>query len=158
ADRVPCPRILYFSSSNPVTGHPYLIREWVEGSRLENVAQELARQEIVELADSVGASLAAIHSYTFQHGGFFDDRLSVAVPIDLGSRGLIEFARQCLIEGEGEKRLGSQLAAQLMQFLADEAGLLDEWEGPPCLSHSDFGGSNIIVRKGSSAWQVVAVL
>jgi len=158
ADRVPCPRFFYFSSSNPVTGHPYLIREWVEGIRLEKAAPEMARQEIVALGNSVGATLAAIHSYTFQRGGFFDDNLNVAVPIDLGSRGLIEFGRQCLIEGAGEERLGSKLAAELMQFLASEAGLLDEWTGPPCLSHSDFGGSNIIVRKGSAAWKVVAVL
>ena len=157
-ERVPCPRALYFSSSNPVTGHPYLIREWTDGRRLETVVPGVASHELIELAHSLGATLAAIHSHTFERAGFFDGDLNVAVPLDLGSRGLIEFAHECLIARAGGQRLGSELTAELMQFIASEAGLLDEWTGPPCLTHSDFGGSNILVRHESSAWKVVGVL
>ncbi len=158
AERVPAPRVLYFSPSNPVTGHPYLIREWTEGSRLEEVASGLELEDRTRLARSLGATLAAIHSHTFTRAGFFDGDLNVVIPVDLGSGGLIEFARRCLTEGPGGERLGTELAAELMRFIAREGSLLDEWAGDPCLTHSDFGGSNILVRCESTGWNVVAVL
>ncbi len=155
---VPTPEVKYFSPTNPFTGHPYMIREWIEGKRLELVAPLLTPQELSTLGRSVGETLAAIHKISFKEFGFFDENLNVADIIDPGSSGLIEFAHQCLIIKNGEQRLGKDLAAKLIDFVASESQILDEWKEPPSLTHCDFGGSNILVAPGSDGWRVAAVL
>lgn len=155
---VPSPEFLYFATENPFTSHPYVLMEWIEASRMENVILNLPAEDIESLGQSVGAALAAIHSFKFEHGGFFDAQLDISDPIEVGSAGLIAYARHCLIDGVGGERLGLSLTQRVLSFLESEAALLDEWDGKPCLSHSDFGGSNILVRKETDGWKVAAVL
>jgi len=45
-----------------------------------------------------------------------------------------------------------------MAFVDAEAALLDTWEGRPCLTHADFGGTNILVRPVGEGWALAAVL
>jgi aminoglycoside phosphotransferase (APT) family kinase protein len=46
APRVPVPRMFFAASENAITGHPYMLREWVAGERLEVVAQQLGPLEL----------------------------------------------------------------------------------------------------------------
>lgn len=158
APNVPVPRFLHFADDNPITGHPYALREWVEGTRLEVAAPALRPEQIGQVGRSVGAVLAAIHAITFPQTGFFDDDLNIAQPISVGGDGLRAYLHQCLIEGRGQDRLGPELTQALLAFAGREAGLLDAWSGPPCLAHADFGGSNILVRETARGWAVAAVL
>jgi aminoglycoside phosphotransferase (APT) family kinase protein len=155
---VPTPNVIYFSPSNKFTGHPYMIREWIEGDRLEIEAPKLKPQEVVSLGRSVGATLASIHKITFKDFGFFDQDLNIATQIDPGSAGLIDFVHKSLIIEKGGERLGAALTTKLIDFVASEGRLLDEWKGSPCLTHCDFGGSNILVRGSADGWKIVAVL
>lgn len=155
---VPTPQVLHFALDNPVTGHPYLIREWIDGERLEQVAFDVLPEAIEEIAYSVGFVLASIHSVGFAQSGFLDGQLNISHPINIGSLGLIEFARQCLIEGIGGERLGVDLVNEVMEFLSHNSSLLDQWTGAACLTHSDFGGSNILIGSSKSHYGVVAVL
>lgn len=158
AGRVPGPRFFYFSPDNPFSGHPYTVMEWVEGTRLEVAVGTMRPEEIVAAGRSVGEALAAIHSFTFPQTGFLDDRLVVSQPVSVGSDGLIGYLRICLIDGRGGERLGAELTEELLSFAEQEGGLLDSWQGAPCLVHSDFGGSNILVRPAAAGWEVAAVL
>jgi aminoglycoside phosphotransferase (APT) family kinase protein len=158
AGRVPVPYFFYFSPDNPITGHPYALMEWVEGTRLEVAVQTMRPAEIASVGQSVGAVLAAIHCFTFPQTGFLDDNLAVSQPVSVGSDGLIGFLKICLLDGRGGERLGPELTQALFAFAEREGPLLDSWSGPPCLVHSDFGGSNILVQPTSAGWQVAAVL
>lgn len=158
ASHAPVARFFHFATDNPVTGHPYAVLEWIDGERLEQVAPTASVMELGELGAAVGAALAGIHAITFSETGFFDAALTIAQPISVGSDGLIGFLRQCLLDGRAGARLGADLTRELVGFVEREAGLLDTWDGPPCLSHSDFGGSNILVRRSAKGWQVAAVL
>jgi aminoglycoside phosphotransferase (APT) family kinase protein len=102
--------------------------------------------------------LASIHGIAFERAGFLDARLAVAEPIDLGLAGLRDFLHRCLVEGVGGERLGSQLTAALLIYVERQGSRLDAWLGPPCLTHADFNGSNILVRRVGAAWEVAAVL
>jgi aminoglycoside phosphotransferase (APT) family kinase protein len=155
---VPSPEFMHFSADNPISGHPYILMEWIDGVRLESVLSNLDENEARALARCVGEALAAVHDFKFANFGFFDEELQVREPIDLGGAGLISYAKQCLVDGIGGKRLGERLTERVLEFLEEESGLLDEWDGKPCLSHSDFGGSNILVYKGITGWKVAAVL
>ena len=154
---LPAPRLLG-GGDDPATGLPYALLEWIDGQRLDEAAHGLDDSALLPLARSVGAALAAIHAVTFDRSGFFDDSLAVAEPADAGGAGLIGFLRHVLVDGPGGDRLGRGLAGWLMAFAEREAGLLDRWPGPPCLTHSDFGGTNILVRRGPDGWAVAAVL
>src|SRR5262249_35502731 len=69
AGTVPVATSLYFSTTNPVTGHPYAILKWIEGEPLETIRSSLDRTTSSSLGRSVGHSLAAIHSFTFDKLG-----------------------------------------------------------------------------------------
>lgn len=155
---VPSPRLIYFSETNLVTGHPYAIMEWIDGQRLESVFLQLTEREQNEAGSSVGQVLSAIHSYQFPRAGFFDDQLAVTAPINLGSAGLIDFVADSLSGEVARDRAGEALADRLLHFINAKAALLDEWTGAPCLTHADFGGSNILLAYHSGAWKVSAVL
>jgi aminoglycoside phosphotransferase (APT) family kinase protein len=154
---LPAPRLLG-SSDDPVTGLPFALLEWIDGQRLDEAARELDDSALLPLGRSIGGALAAIHAVRFDRSGFFDGSMAVAEPVDAGGAGLIGFLRHVLVDGPGGERLGRDLAGRLVAFAGREAGLLDHWPGPPCLTHSDFGGTNILVRPEASGWAVAAVL
>lgn len=64
----------------------------------------------------------------------------------------------CLKTTAARKRLGSDLCDQLLSFVAEHGWYLSELEGQSRLVHSDFNGSNILVRQASGRWQISAVL
>jgi aminoglycoside phosphotransferase (APT) family kinase protein len=158
ADRVPVPDFFYFAPDNPITNHPYALMEWVEGARLEVAVRRMRPDEITGIGHSVGEALAAIHRFTFPQTGFLNDNLAVSQPISVGSDGLIGFLKMCLVDGRGGERLGADLTEALLAFAEKASPLLDSWQGPPCLVHSDFGGSNILVQQEAGGWKVAAVL
>lgn len=47
-ETVPTGEYLFFSTSNKFTNHPYAIRKWIGGTRLEKVMLELDEAEITE--------------------------------------------------------------------------------------------------------------
>ena len=158
APHAPVPRLWHFSPDNPLTGHPYALLEWVDGQRLEVVAPTLPDDDLAALGQLVGAALAGVHRVIFPRTGFFDANLDVAQPISVGGDALLSYLRLCLVDGRGGARLGETLTADLLGYVEREGRLLDTWNGPPCLVHGDFGGSNILVRQTSARWGVAAVL
>lgn len=159
ADIVPVPRVYDFAESNPINGHPFILMEWLDqAQRFETILDSASNAELLQMGSSIGSCLAAIHSVGFDACGFFDSELNVVVPITIGGAGLVQFAEECLITKGGETRLGSALTKQVMAFLESESKLLDEWSGPPSLTHADFGGSNILVRNHAGSWNVAAIL
>jgi aminoglycoside phosphotransferase (APT) family kinase protein len=154
---VPTPKIYYYSPSNPVSGHPYSVMQLVEGDRLETLVEGFDSSWSVEVGRSVGASLAAIHSVTFEQEGFLDEQLNVKTPINSGSTGLVDFAKSCWEQDIVIQRLGPELRREISPFVRRESQIFQVWRAAPCLVHADFGGSNILVKKRQT-WQVTAVL
>ncbi len=157
--RAPIARMLHFADQNPVTGHPYALIEWIAGERLEVAMRDFGPAGLMTLAPAIGTALAAIHTIRFPHTGFFADDLRIPEAVDMGHGGLLAYLRRCLHHGPGEQRLGQKLTRDLMAFVAREGHRLDAWLDAPCLTHADFNGSNILVRKtGDGPWMVAAVL
>lgn len=145
ADRVPVPRLLYAAPDNPISGHPFAVMTWVDAPRLETTPPDAA------VARAVGATLASIHAFTFARHGFLDGTLRVVTPVSVGGAGLLGFLREVFVDGPGGARLGPELTSRVLACAEREGPLLDEWTGPPCLTHSDYNGSNILVRDGAVA-------
>jgi aminoglycoside phosphotransferase (APT) family kinase protein len=158
---VPVPEYLHFADSNSITGHPYALMEWIDGRMLDSVVQSANAEDISKIAGSVGCVLANIHSFKFEQAGFFDHDLEVVQPVNIGSEGFLGFTHKNLIEGNGYKHLGDELTHQFWQFCNTYAYLLDDVDcssKAPCLVHSDFGGTNILLRRGIDSWVVGGVI
>lgn len=155
---VPTPEFFHFSVDNPVNGQPYAIMQWFDATRLELVAAKLSQFELSQLAKSLGKVLQSIHEYKFPATGMFDNRLRVCEPIEIGSAGMLAFARECLIEKRGNSHLSTEFTEKILRFIQQFGPLLDQWKSEPCLAHSDFGGSNILVHDVGHGWEVAAVL
>jgi aminoglycoside phosphotransferase (APT) family kinase protein len=155
---VPTPEFFHFSMENPVSGHPYAIMQWLDAPRLETVYPKLSHTELMQVGTSIGKVLANIHHYKFPTTGMLDHKLKVSTPIDTGSAGMLAFAEECLTEKNGDALLGQELTEQVFDLIRAHGSLLDTWKGEPCLTHSDFGGSNILVHDVGSGWEVAAVL
>jgi|GEM_PF-357552 Predicted aminoglycoside phosphotransferase len=143
--RVCTPKFLYFSDENLEIEYPYAVIEWVEGTMLQSVFPNLSEERRRNLGESIGYSLAEIHSFKFPVFGFFDGNLKIKEPITMDGAGLLSYVRKCLVEGFGGKRIGAELTERLINFLEQECKLLDLWNGEPCLTHADFNHSNILV-------------
>jgi aminoglycoside phosphotransferase (APT) family kinase protein len=158
AGRVPIVPYFHVAADNPFTGHPYAIREWVDGERLDIAARRLTDPEIAEVGRAVGAALASIHAVIFAETGFLDAALHVAQQASMGSADLVHFLKLCLVDGRGAQRIEPGLVGSLIAFAGRAGRILDDWTGDPCLVHADFGGSNILVRRNGPRWEVASIL
>lgn len=158
SDTVPSAKFLWYAKSNPVTDDPYVIMEWVEGERLEVLARTMSPAELAATALSLGTTLAKIHSFTFEHSGFFSDDLTPSEPLDLGADGLRTYIDDSLKKALQKERIDKDLPETLLHFFDRESGVFSDWSGPACLTHCDFGGSNILMRTDSVNFSAVAAV
>lgn len=157
--KAPIARMLYFADDGAIVPHPFALCEWIGAERLEVVAQDIGPAGFTELAPTLGKAMAAIHAITLPRTGFFADDLRIPDAVDMGQAGLAAYLRRCLIDGMGGERLGEKLTTDVIAFVEREGKRLDAWLKKPCLTHADFNGSNILVKKNDAgAWTVAAVL
>ena len=153
---VPVPKIYALVENSAVIQQPYILMEWIDGVRLEVLVKERSEEEVALYGSSIGTTLANIHAVKFDQFGFFDWQLQIKEPLDMGGNGLIDFANR-ILNVKNREKLGQTLSDQLLRLLDQQAPVLDMYKGKPCLTHSDFGGSNILVSP-SAPYTVQAVL
>jgi len=154
---VPMPEFYLASDDNDVfSSVPYIIMEYVQGESLDQV-KNLGQDETLSLAKSLGQTLAALHQMRFASQGFLDENLLVDKVVEINGQGLRRFAENILLEKGRAALLGKSLSRRFLAFLEQEADLLDDYKDLPCLCHSDFGSSNLLISGGPSP-RVVAVL
>jgi len=156
--RVPAPLFLYYAASNPFTGHPYAILEWLEGIALDDLPAVASRQEVALVGREVGAVLAAIGSHKFAAAGFLDGAIEVSKPMQMDGAVFRSYIHQDLVGGQAGERLGRELSRELWRFVTAASPLLDYLGDAPCLVHGDFDGSNILVLRVGETWKVSGVV
>jgi aminoglycoside phosphotransferase (APT) family kinase protein len=155
-DRVPAPQYLHLGDANNVAGVAYAVIEWIEGARLETLAEALDDTSLAQAGRAVGSVLAKIHSFTFLRPGFFNTNLEI-MPYG-GDFSLVPFLTRCLIDGKGSERVGEDLAHRVVDHAARAERSLSKWDEPPCLAHFDFNGSNILMRQENGVWAVAGII
>lgn len=147
-ERVPMPRVLYHDNSLQLLNWPYTIISWADGMLLRDAIEQGNEQEHQRYGYAVGATLAAIGSYTFPRAGFFGTGLHIAEPFEDNDT-YTDVLRQILGAELTQKRLGAELSARLWRFIDDQRKYIDSLPAMSALVHSDFKGINILVRKGA---------
>jgi aminoglycoside phosphotransferase (APT) family kinase protein len=142
--RVPVPEVAYFVRTNPVTGHPCALLQWIDGQRLDHLELEGGRE--LATGQALGKALAAVHAIKFPRFGFLDGAIEIASAVELDRDGMLAYLDGSFTRGPGAVRLGGKLSAALRSFITREGHRVSEWPGPPCLVHGDFNGSNVLFR------------
>lgn len=145
-----------FHADDSVLDMPFILMQYIEGTELSKLTLPLDEGQTDTLGISLGKNLQAIHSVKFAEAGFLNGRLIVDRPVNLNGRGLSAFAEQVLMEQGRAKLLGNSLARRILAFIEEEGTILDGETELPCLCHSDFGSSNILVDE--TRMEVAAVL
>lgn len=156
--RMPVAAFHAFLPDNEFTASPYAVLEYLPGERLELLFPSLAREEREAVGFSLGEVLALINQETFEATGFLSSDLEVVETIDLGSAGMADFVSSILSGEPARSRVDEGLLPALRKFVLDRAALLDQALPSACLTHSDFGGSNILVDGRSGRPCVSGVL
>jgi aminoglycoside phosphotransferase (APT) family kinase protein len=152
--RIPVPEVLFFAESNPFTGHPYAVLEWLDGIMLDALPTAHGPQAVLEIAPQLGELLAVIGSFQFSTAGFLNETLQVSTPMNLTGDTFLTYIHHDLFAGQAGERLGDELARSLWRFATRGAVLLDGLTLTPCLAHGDLDGTNIIVQKTDNGWMI----
>ncbi len=158
--RVPVPAVLASGDADPDFGLPFAFMQWIDGERLDALAPRLAPAALKDVGREVGGALAAIHGFAFERQGFFGADLVPRDDLDMDMRGIVAWLDHCLREGPGGERLGAALTEALYAFVAREGHVLSSaWASQPILTHSDFNGSNVLLREEpEEGWRIAAIL
>ncbi len=107
--RLPVPEVLFHAGSNPFTGHPYALFEWIDGIMLDALPTVAPPQAIDDIAWQLGVLLADMSSFRFPCAGFLDESLAVATPMNLSAEIFLGLIHHDLSAGLAAQRLGAEL-------------------------------------------------
>jgi aminoglycoside phosphotransferase (APT) family kinase protein len=122
-----------------------IVYRWIDGITMDECRREQPAAAFASLAGPLGRLLAWLARCEPRGGEGWD-----IAP-------LLAQARSQLCEGRARLRMGAPLADAVAAALDGEAERL-AW-GPPCLSHGDIGGRNVIVRRAEGdRWRIAGVI
>lgn len=156
--RVPLADYLHVEPDPERLGAPFALLRWIDGVTLDSMLPQLEQSELDALGETLGRLLATMHGVRFGQSGFLDGDLKVVEAFSPGGAGLIAFCAANLADELVGKRLGKARCRELMAYVERHAGRLDHWQGPACLTHADFGGSNILIKQTDGTFDVAAIL
>ena len=146
-EKVPVPQVLYIDSSCSVLNYPFLILSWVNGTQLSVMMNKKNKRIISSIGSEVGKSLSKIHKVKFPDSGFFDDKLNINQFVKLNADGFLMYIEECLVQGYGNKHLGTKLCNKILRFSQEQSHLINNLEEQNSLVHSDFNPLNILVEE-----------
>ena len=151
-ERLGIPEVLFYAEESAF-GCPYALTRHIAADRLET--HPSARENGAEVGHLVGERLAAIHSVRFETYGPLDASLEVAQRYALAAEDYADVLRD-VANDRAHQRLGDALEAGI-GVAVERMAQIRCGTHEPCLSHGDFGGSNILLgpRLAPSALWVV---
>lgn len=144
--KLPVPRFL--SQPLPANGNLFFVfLEFKPGQRLANI-ETLPPAEQAQLGFELGDYLALIHSQTFKQAGEFTNDLKIGQKHDITPLGLSSIFAYCLSQATRNGHVSGKQAQNYRQKFDGQIKILDEWQHPNCLIHSDLNEDNILHNDG----------
>ncbi len=158
AGRVPVPRVFY---SDPAAEPPWALTEWLDGSPMHEVLDDVDAATAIELASTCGSALAAIHELRFPEPGFLGPNMSVVQPMSAWAAVVLE-----ALAGDVAARLGPELAAAVRKAVASNANRVEAVWSEAVLVHADYKPWNLLVgraaakavRSSPGPWRLTGIL
>jgi Ser/Thr protein kinase RdoA (MazF antagonist) len=153
--RVPVAEVVAADLDGAATGRPTLLCRFMPGVLLKTALSDGAAPA-ADLGRSVGRTLAAIGTLTFDRPGAFADA-SLRTSDRGMPRALPEFVARCLSSGPARVLAADERAA-IMRLAGEAQAHLDAAPSVSQLVHADFNPKNLLVREHQGGWTVAAVL
>jgi aminoglycoside phosphotransferase (APT) family kinase protein len=154
--RVPVAEVVAADLDGASTGLPTLLCRFVQGVLLKTALSDSAAPA-AGLGRSVGQTLAAIGTLTFDRPGAFADA-SLRTSDREMPRALPAFVARCLSSGPAARLLAADEQAAILRLAGEAQAHLDAAPIVSQLVHADFNPKNLLVREHPGGWAVAAVL
>lgn len=151
-DRVPAPAIYFIGD---YANYRFAVVEYKEGIQLRRLLLGQEIYDIRAIMYDVGALLARLQSYQFQHSGFFNKQLEPIQRIE--QEGYIEFAQNCLSNAKVRNNLDKFSLVKIAFYLEKNQSFFPKVEERN-LVHADFDPANILVIQENGNWKISAIL
>ena len=153
---VKCPRIV--KKGVLESGFEWLMLEYKQGMVFDSVIKEIAPSELLGIFEQIGEELAKLHSYkVFEFFGEWDENgVSLRRTRDYSSH-FIQGVEGCIKNIEAQELPDKELLCRAVAALRNSYQLFD-FKLVPRMTHHDFDGRNIIVKREKSLWKVQAVI
>jgi len=156
---VPVPQVLLKEMNVQQLGGHIVVFKFISGSRLSEIEQDLSEEELLQVARSVGSTLARIHGYDFKEGGFLGAGLKIAEAYSQGCiQAFLLFIRTSLKKLLEVGTINENLAQQTEQYILKRAGNLNKIENLTKLVHAEFSPENLIFCQRENTWELSGVL
>lgn len=150
---LPAPRILAADASREIFGYPFIIEEWVDGTRMGVLLDHVSKAEAREIYESVGRLYREMHSIHGERPGIWIDnpQETLGSPVDYMYRAEI-------LEGSGKRaveqgRISHSTYYRVVALWALNMGYLNDFL--PSLVHASAFPWTICLEKGGNGWRVV---
>jgi Ser/Thr protein kinase RdoA (MazF antagonist) len=150
---VPVPELVHAA----VSPTPHSIWRWVEGDLLQQLFATASGEELRQIAQLCGQTLAALAPIRFDRCGELDENLNVAHEYGAPSH-FVPAVITSGLAGLPGQRLGPKLSSELFTVVARVAPLLREVDGDYSLVHADFKRSNLLIARAPGGFRIAAVL
>jgi aminoglycoside phosphotransferase (APT) family kinase protein len=158
ASRILVPEVLHHDDSRALFDHSWSLVQWVHGCPLDDLVAQNARLAWEQALRDAGRVLAALQSVELDAPGFLDQDLGIATPLDLDAAAYRTYIDEHLTRRRGWDQVPLDLVRPLRDFVERESGRLETVRRERSLVHADYNGANVLVHRGSHAWEVSAVL
>ncbi|MHC4840408.1 MAG: phosphotransferase family protein [Planctomycetota bacterium] len=145
-ETVSVPKVMGTGSWND---HRFAVYEFIDAP----VMLEAEVTDWSELGKSIGKTLAAVWSYSFDTSGDLNVVKGSLAVTDwgLGDDPVRKFCYKCLFDSPCGERLGNDLRDRTWELLRDSDDRWPEEKTTPHLSHGDFNPTNILIQNNNVA-------
>ncbi|NHJ06042.1 MAG: DUF1679 domain-containing protein [Candidatus Heimdallarchaeota archaeon] len=155
--RVPVPIVEYIENNNERIGYKFIIMQYVEGTTLNKIWNELNISEKSEIIIELAKIVRSIHSIKYEMFGHIEDYVCPRRFYSFESMLKSDIRRYGRIIGIKDI-LPIKLITKAIGFVEDNVSKI-KYKTEPTLVHNDLNLSNIIVnRSNQKKWVIKAIL
>lgn len=157
-NKVTVPAVYDYKLDHPLLHRHVALLEFLHGTLLSVVEDDLEIEDIRSIAAQLGSCLATIHGFTFTKSGFLGKDFNIADSFPSFYAGYYEYLQQCLKNERLAQRLSSAELLNLKTLVLKNRDRINNLVNVTSLIHSDFNQKNILVNKERGKWGVTGIL
>jgi aminoglycoside phosphotransferase (APT) family kinase protein len=151
-----CPKI--FKYGNLEDGNEWLITEYIEGEILDKVMSEMSNEDKLSIFEQMGEELGKLHAFkTFNFFGEWDEHNNSIHNIKNYYEHFVQGVERSIEEVLSQNLPDKDLLASAINQIRNNYKLFDI-NVIPRLTHGDFDGRNILVKKDISEYRLSGII
>jgi aminoglycoside phosphotransferase (APT) family kinase protein len=168
-NNIPAPKVLAFNNDEKNEDNSYMILQKLPGTPLNNLWDNLTKDEKIKITEKIGALLKKIHNIKLDEFGIITDGKIKSEPefsFKQTGKGLpySKFLREFHLDALknlarmlSHKNLSPDYISKFMTFITKNQDVID-YQGPPVLNHGDFVHGHIFVQETNQGLEICGLI